>query len=252
MAFTGAWRKQTITQPSVPLVQPIDPEHLTPENEQDANYVDTTGAPYLPTDIEDGQYVQTNVPSRYLDRTPLDPNFGVGDLPGVSYAEARRISGIAHQLDTGAVAAREHEPAGRREGTYEVLRVQNEPLDGASPETVAIRWQTGAGSPYDPDARRNIRITRWRDRTIDMHWWTEQMRPLPVANAKTSRTLPVVENRTASNLSPYAGNVIEHPDNWQTPQERRAPRTWDEGMTTDGTEPNPLAAQAFGLTMWGL
>ncbi len=250
MAFAGAWRKQTVRQPDVPLVQPTDPRHLVPENEQDANYVDTTGAPYLPSEIEDGQYVQGNVPALFLDRTPLDPNFGVGDLPGVSHAEAREIAGDVHQLDFGAVAQREWESPGRREGTYEVTRVQNVPMDGASPITVDIRSNIGAGSPYDPDARRNVRIQRWRDRTIDMHWWSEQMRPLPVANAKTAPELPALSG--GPTVSPYAGNLITDPRNWQTPQERRTPREWDEGMTTDGTEPNPLAQQAFGLTMWGL
>lgn len=253
MAYAGAWKKAT-QQPvkRAPLVPGIDPDHITPENEQDPNYVDTTGGPGLPTDVEGGQFEQDpRVPVLYLDQTPVDHEWGVGDLPGVTQAEARRIGTAMRELDFGAVAANEYENPGRREGTYEVLRVQNGDNDGASPETVAIRWDTGVGSPYDLDARSNIRITRWRDRFIDMHWWATEWRALPDTHAKLAPELPYVANRTATTVSPYEGNLITDPMNWQTPQERRGTRDWDESMTTDGTG-QPLAGQAYGLTTWGL
>ncbi len=74
---------------------------------------------------------------------------------------------------------------------------------------------------------------------------------MPNKYATTAPELPFVANRTASTVSPYEGNLITDPRNWQTPQERRGTRAWDEQMTTDGTD-QPLAAQAFGLTTWGL
>jgi len=187
----------------------------------------------------------------YLDRTPLDPQWGVGDLPGVDQAQGRAIGTAMRELDYGAVAAERYENPGRREGTYEVMRVQNGDEDGASPDTVAIRWDTGVGSPFDLDARSNIRITRWRDRFIDMHRYGVEWRSLPDAFAKTAPELPYVPQRTASTVSPYQGNLVTDPRNWQTPQERRGTRAWDETTTTDGTD-QPLADQAFGLTSWGL
>jgi hypothetical protein len=253
MAFAGQWKTKT-QQPvkAAPLVPGLDPDHLTPENQQDANYVDTTGGPGLPTDVEGGQFEQNpRVPVLYLDQTPVDHDWGVGDLPGVTHAEGRRIGTAMRELDFGAVAAEDYVNPGRREGTYEVQRVQNTDLDGASPATVEIRWDTGVGSPYDLDARSNIRITRWRDRWIDMHWWATEWRALPDKTAKTAPELGYVQNRTSTTVSPYQGNLITDPRNWQTPQERRGTRDWDESMTEDGTA-EPLADQMFGLTSWGL
>lgn len=254
MAYAGAWKKATIDQrgQAEPLVAPLDPAHLSPHDDPDLNYVDESGnlMPGLPDDLIGGQYEQPSVPVLYLDRTPEDPEFGPGDQPGISYAQARALAGQWQQIDTGAVAAREYESPGRREGTYEVIRVQNGDNAGDSPETVGLRWDTGVGSPTDFAARNNTRIQRWRDRWIDMHWWTEEMRPLPVANAKTAPYLPFVGQRTSSTVSPYEGNLITDPDNWQVPQERRAPRDWDEQLTTDGTDYDQ--ATDFGLTVWGL
>lgn len=253
VAYAGAWKTRTQQPvPAAPLVPGLDPDHLHPTDDQDPNYVDSTGQPGLPVDIEGGQYEQlTSVPVLYLDRTPTDHEWGVGDLPGVTQGQARRVGNTMREIDFGAVAAKEYENPGRREGTYEVLRVQNGDEDGASPETVNIRWDTGVGSPYDADARSNIRITRWRDRFIDMHWWATEWRALPDNTAKTAPELPYVADRTASTVSPYKGNLVEDPRNWQTPQERRGVRQWDDSMTTDGTD-QPLAEMAFGLSTWGL
>lgn len=250
--YAGAWKRATLGPVKrEPLVPGIDPAHLTPENEQDANYVDTTGGPGLPVDVTGGQFEQGSPPVLYLDRTPVDHEFGVGDLPGVDQAQARAIGNAARSMDFGAVAAESFVNPGRREGTYEVLRVMNGDEDGASPITNEIRWDTGVGSPYDPDARSNTRIQRWRDRFIDMHWWNVEWRALPDQFAKTAPELPYVANRTATTVSPYQGNLVTDPQNWQTPQERRGTRDWDESMTTDGTD-QPMAGAAFGLTTWGL
>ncbi len=127
MPFAGAWKVAT-QQPvaAAPLRPGIDPAHSNPENEQDANYVDTTGAPGLPVNVDGGQFQQDpRVPVRYLDRTPQDHTWGVGDLPGVTQAAGRAIGTAVRELDFGAVAARDYLNPGRREGTYEVQRVQN-------------------------------------------------------------------------------------------------------------------------------
>jgi hypothetical protein len=246
---SGAWKKRTQTVRRVRLVAPIDPRHSTPEETQDPNYVDTTGAPALPEDVEGGQFTQQDVKSRYVDLTP--PGEGVGDLPGYDQASAREVSRIAHSRDYGAVSARLYAPAVDRDGTYNVSIVTNHDNAGDSPETLQFE-RTGVGSPNDPYARSNKRIVRWRDRTIDMHWWGVEQRPKPIRTAQGSRELPPVPNRTQW-VSPFAAGRIEHPDNWQPAQERRAPREWGERTTTDGGEADAMsAASAYGLTMWGL
>lgn len=247
---SGAWKIATLTQRGEPLHQPTDPQHSRPVDVQDVDFVDTTGAPYVPEEWTDGSYLQPSVASPYVDQTPQDHEFGVGDQPGIDQAQARELAGRAHQVDMGAVAAHHYASARSFDGTYQVRRVENHDLAGDSPQTVEITERTGVGTAHDPDARRSVRIQRWRDRTIDMHRFEPGMRPLAVRNAKPVTTLPEVANRSAW-VSPFQGNVIEHADNWQTPQERRTPRSWDDGMTTDGTD-QPLAAQSFGLTGWGL
>lgn len=248
---SGAWKTQTRVRERVPLVQQIDPQHISPDTVQDVAYVDTTGAPYVPAELIDGQYEQAPVPSMYVDLTPVDDHeFGVGDQPGIDQREARDLGGRARSVDMGAVSATSYAPKVARDGTYEVLRVRNHDNDGASPATVALRNETGVGVASDFAARPNTRIQRWRDRFIDMHWWDASMRPLPVTTAKVAAEMPEVANRSQW-VSPFAGNQVQ-PGPWQEPQERRTPRSWDEGMTTDGTQQLALSEQHFGLPMWGL
>src|SRR6188472_1469721 len=104
--YRGAWGKAAGTRLVTPLHQPLDPAHSNPDVETPDIEVDTTGAPTLPMDLIDGQYLQPPVAGGPLDMTPMDHSVGVGAQPGVSYDLAREIGLIAHETDLGAYEAR--------------------------------------------------------------------------------------------------------------------------------------------------
>jgi hypothetical protein len=248
---TGAWKKQRNKEVRVPLQAPIDPDHSNPENQAQVLWNDTTGAPSLPVDVEGGQFEQGNVVGGPLDMTPQDHDFGYGVEPGFTTEQAQAVRGYAGELDYGSVAQRLYAAPEDRDGHYDVSVVSNHPLDGTSPETVDIRWNTGVGSPndslYGGQSHPNKRIQRWRDRYIDMHWWGVDMNPSVARHSRGTAVLPEVANRNQY-VSDEEGHVILHPDNWEVPQERRTPRAWDESMTVDGSE----QPDSFGLGNWGL
>lgn len=245
---SGAWKVATLRQRGEPLVQPRDPAHSQPVDEQDADFVDTTGAPHVPLYWDDnGLFQPLPAPSPFVDTTPQSHGFGVGDQPGIDQGDARELAAYAHNVDRGTFAATHYAAPGDYVGAYSVLRVRNHDNVGDSPAMQDLAERTGVGTPTDPDARRNVRIQRWRDQPIDMHWHGVQMRPLPVANARTAQPLPVVAHRQPW-VSPFGAHTIDHPDNWETPQERRTPRNWAEGTTGDGTAEPAM----FGLGTWGM
>lgn len=254
-SYQGAWRRQTITQKGEPLLNQRDPMHLVPDDGgPDPYYVDGTHQPAMPVELVDGQIEQGNVAAMFVDDTPYgDPNHGLGDQPGIDYAVARELAGAMRQVDEGSVSARGYSPMIGSEGIYRVDLIRNNVEDGGdSPETVAIRYEQGVGTPSDFAARTNTRIQRWRDRPIDMHWWEVVPRPLVVKQAEPPQNLPgYLDGAPWATPYPTSGPGTDHPDNWQIPQDRRAPRQFNESETIDGTEAD-YSSGDYGLTTWGL
>lgn len=249
--YRGAWGKATRTNLVTPLHQPLDEAHSNPDVEVPDIEVDTTGAPTLPMDLIDGQYLQPPVTGGPLDMTPMDHSVGVGAQPGVSLDVAREIGVLAHEVDMGSVESRlEDVPqTGTRLGEYHVEDVRTLPNNGDSPDFPEIRYDSGVGVASDPFARSSWRIQRWTDGEIDWHRWATEYRPRFLRNSNGSMAYapPAVG---APWLSPFGSGEIVYQDDYQPSQERRAPRGWDEQDTVDVVGV-PMAAD-FGLPTWGL
>lgn len=257
--YSGAWLRQTITQKGEPILNQRDPMHLQPsDGGPDPYYVDGSHAPAMPVQLVDGQITQTNVPSRYVDQTPYgDPNHGLGDQPGIDYDVARELGNAMREIDEGSVSQRGYSTIIGSEGIYRVTVVQNDVQDGGdSPETVAIRYEQGVGTPSDFAARPNKRTQRWRDRPIDFHRYDVIPRPLLVKEAEPPQNLPAyLDGAPWATPYPTNGPGTDHPDNWAIPQDRRTPRQFNESMTVDGTDETGSTGYLsgdFGLTTWGL
>lgn len=250
------WLVATQQRPWPALVAPRDPQHGTPDANivpQQLNWVADTLAPTFPDEMIGDQYLQLPVMGGPHDMEPESHAYGVGPGPGLDDAENRIVTGRWHEQDRGATEARRWQPQAARDGSYNVDVVPDE--DGfSSPSTVALRHETGLGQPNDPHARRGYRIQRFRDRFIDRHMWGVSKRPAYLRNAYVDPGQP--RDALGPYVSPYVGggggsgrHGIGSPDQLVMPQERRTPRPWDEGFTTDGTAQQ---GAEFGLGSWGL
>lgn len=245
--YTGAWARRAQQLPTVPLVQPTDPRHSSPVEEQIIDWRQDTPQPALPDDVLGDQGVQYPATGGPLNLTPWDHEAGGPRGNGLTQDQASEVRGHFHSQDEGAVAEHTFNPQAARDGAYHVDIVDDAQGHGDSPETLQYK-QTGVGSPIDPFARTGRRIQRWRDRVIDRHFWEPAMRPSTIRNAYTAPVQQAQANGD-QRTSPFGAGEILYVDQFVTPQERVAPRPWDGPMTTDGLA---QGGGDYGLTSWGL
>ncbi len=250
MAFADGWKKQTQQGRGPALHNQLDPSHETPKDDEQVDWLDTSGAPQMPSDVVGDQYNIGIVPSGFYDATPQGGDFGMPAFPGFDQDEAQATRNVAHAQDFGSVAARSYVTPINRDGTYEVTDVTSPNLEGNPDEQNEIRYVTGVGTKYDEgNSRPNHRITRWRERQLDYHWFDVEMNPSQVRQATTVgvKGVPVNGNQM---MSPYgSGEIIYNGDSFLAPVERRTPGPWDEALVeTDEAMPGA----DFGLGMWGM
>jgi hypothetical protein len=248
-----AWSNRVQAPTSVPLVAPIDPEHLKPtanpgEGYGNPEWVATVHAPGLP-----GEYLTMNHevdPYGFgpVDHTPPDPQHGVGVGPGLTVQQSQRLMGALHGEDLGAVAAHAWEPSIDRDGSRHLNPSYDDWGDGDSPQTLQYE-RTGVGEPNDPHARKGRpRLKRWANFVWDWHWFDPEMRPLALRYARPAVDAPPVANGTQLD-GPYGTlEYLSTRDQFTGPQTRRTPGPWDQPLQVDGSE----TVTAFGLGSWGL
>lgn len=237
------------------FVQPTDPQHGQPAPDMvpgQITWVADTLVPTLPPELMGDQMLQLPVMGGPLDLEPQSHAYGLGGGPGLDELQTQQVTDRWHEQDRGATAARRYQPVAARDGAYHVDIIPDGDAD-TSPETVALRHETGVGRPNDPHARRAQRIWRWRERFIDRHMWGTSKRPAYLRNAYTP---PITDAPTSQYSSPFPGGGVPWatggmgtPDKLVAPQERRTPRPWDEAFTVDATD---RAAADHGLGSWGL
>lgn len=252
MAFTGGWKRAQQTQREPMLHNPIDPAHGTPIDEEQIWWEDTSGsAPGMPDSVVDDQQIISPGPAKgYLDLTPQGGDFGMPAFPGFTIAEGQAVRAVAHSQDFGAVAARKYVSPKNRDGDYIVDDYSDNDVRGTSDAQNEIRWKTGVDAESDFGANRHRVIRRWRDRTIDYHWYQVEMNPSYVRTATPAKLKPMVTDNRNQTMSPFgAGDIYYQGDSFLAPVERRTPPPWDQDMTEEGT---PDAGADFALGTWGL
>jgi len=248
------WSKPAGDPLQVALKPHIDPEHLTPDpvDLSPQLWQSNAIAPTMPEYMMDGDGTGAVIVGGGgpLDHTPADRSRGYGPNPALTTLEAQDLRGTLHSEDLGAYAAHVWQPTTDRDQTGpHVDIVYDTPGEGDSPQTLQLQ-RTGVGQPNDPYARTGRRIVRWWDRTIDMHWWAPEMRPMRTRNAYNAPAQPAVPDGGQLD-SPFATAVtafLGSPDSFVAPQERRTPGAWDTEMTVDGTS----STSPYGLSAWGL
>jgi hypothetical protein len=250
MSFSGGWKRATQTQREPMLHNPLDAGHLTPIDEEQIWWEDTSDAPALPGDVIDEQQVISPGPAKgYVDLTPQGGDFGMPAFPGFTIEEGQAVRGVAHSQDFGSVAARKYSSPKNRDGDYKVDDYGLGDVRGTSDEQNDIRWNTGVDAASDPGANHHRTIRRWRDRRIDYHWWDVTPSPSYVRNSGMPNTKPQLTNGNQS-ISPFAaGDIYYQGDSFLVPMERRTPEPWDTAMIEEGS---PTPGEDFALGTWGL
>jgi hypothetical protein len=264
--YSGAWLRQTsATLPHPFVVTPADADHgaatehaaLAPGGF--ANWQQDTLVPTLPVELMGDQLLMLPVPGTVArDWTPIThdgDNTGQGH--GLDVLQAQDIRTQMTDEDLGGYSSRRYQNPGGQDGSYHAVTTYDNDNDGDSPDTPALRFNSGVSEPSDPFARTGKRIVRWRERVIDKHMWEDEYRASPVRNAWTPPNAAPQQNgnQYASPYPFYGYNGqygIGSPDQFLTPVTRRSPQQWDVSMTTDGTEQQAQAQTGFGLTPWGL
>lgn len=248
---SGAWKRTVIPVSRVPGKPGIDPQHAHPSDPPDPTWTDHTGAPGLPVEWADGQYMQDNVPSMFVDNTPGDHMQGLGFLPGVDQETAAYLGGQARMIDFGAGDVRDFErPAYQETGSTHGVIV-NQDLQGASPADLKYD-EKGVGVGIDPYARSNTHITHspTGPATFDSRWYQESMRPRYQHNGQGSApAVGPVPGRNQGQSDAGRGSILR-PDNWAAPVVRRSAPSWDQAFVTDAE--SPTSPGSFGLGSWGL
>lgn len=211
----------------MPLNPAIDPEHLTPTDDQGAQpWVSTVAAPSLPAMFTGEPFATpVSVGGGPVDATPLDHADGVGVGAGLTLEQSQALSGSLHAQDRGAVAAHAYHPSVDRDGTPRIEISADGIGDGDSPQTLALKR---TGTDVDPLARRGKRMKRWYDRKIDMHRFDVEFRPRYVKSATPG------------------GSTDMRPsdDAFVAPLVRETPTSW--------APPAPPVDHFSGLPSWGL
>jgi hypothetical protein len=252
MAFSGGWKRAQQTQREPMLHNPIDPAHLQPIDEEQVWWEDTSGsAPGMPEAVIGEQHVISPGPAKgYLDLTPQGGDFGMPAFPGFTIEEGQAVRAVAHSQDFGSVAARKYVSPKNRDGDYNIDDYSLGDTRGTSDEQNEIRWNTGVDAPSDFGANKHRTIRRWRDRTIDYHFYNVEMNPSYVRTATPAREKPMVLDGRNQSMSPFAaGDIYYQGDSFLVPTERRTPPPWDQSMTEEGIAES---GADFALGSWGL
>jgi hypothetical protein len=253
MAVTGAWKRQTQTQRDPQLHNPIDPAHLTPTDQEQIFWEDTSGqlAPGMPADVEGTEEnIGTPTTHGYIDTTPQGGDFGMPAFPGFTIEEGQAVRGVAHSQDFGAFAARKYVSPPNRDGSLNIDDFSAPNFQGTESDQNTIRYETGVEAESDFGANRHRKIRRWRDRFIDFHWYAVEMNPSYQKYATPAVTKPEVTNARNQAMSPYsAGDILYDGGSFTLPMERRTPEPWDTDLIQPGI---PVPGADFGLGQWGL
>jgi hypothetical protein len=264
--YSGAWDRRTEAPEQVALKPQPDPQHLTPDPDPNNTgftpmWVNSAGAPLLPEEIEAATRArQLATGLGPVDNTPESHFYGRGVGPGLTTLEAQDVMGPYHEDDQGAVAAHAYVAMVDRDdapGSPHADLTFGEPGNGASPESLRM-LETGVGAPYDKGLSREGRwFRRWRNRTIDMHRYPVDMRPLTPRTAYIAPNQPAMSNDRRTQIdSPFATAATYHAgpsDSFVQQVVRRQPRNWADPLSTDGTRDEAgLAAQSYGLRNYGL
>jgi hypothetical protein len=260
--FSGAWARRTQVDLASPLANPLDPEHLNPTDNPEYTqmrplWANSAPAPVLPAEMIDPQITTMAGGIGPVDRTPIDHAYGMGTGPGLSTLQSQDYRSAWHMDDQGANAALRYQPMVDRDdrpGSPHADFIQHDPFGGDSPQTLQLE-RTGPGQPNDPNARAGKAFRRWRDRYMDPHRWSPEMRPLVPRYARGAQAQPAVPDGNQM-TSPYATAVTEKLgviDKFVAPLVRRQPGPWDEGLASDATGDTIVGAlDNYGLTKWGL
>jgi hypothetical protein len=258
--YTGAWKRAVVGVPKVPLKPGADPAHAGNDTHTAADpsqgvayWQQDTMVPAIPADWLGDQYTQLPTIHGVYDSTPQDHGHGLGVGHGESVAAVQAERVDWHGEELGATETRRYQPMNTREGTNNVVMVDDNANAGNSPGYPQTRYDRGVGVGSDPGARVGRRLFRWRDRTIDMHRWDPEGRAARARFAYSAPVQPAMPNGNQYvSEYPTQARFGEHgigtPDQFVTPVERRSPREWGEMQTTDGY----TAATDFGLRSWGL
>jgi hypothetical protein len=258
--YTGAWKRAAVGVPKVRLKPDPDPRHAGTDTHgaadpgtQPAYWVQDTMVPAIPQDWLGDQYTQLPTIHGVIDLTPQDHGHGMGVGHGETTLEAQDIRTDWHGEDLGNVEAREYQPQNTREGSWNVVVLEDNRNDGNSPGYPQTRYDRGVGVASDPFARTGRRILRWRERTIDMHRWDPEGRAAVARFAYSAPAQPAMPNGNQytspePTLVRFGQAGVGTPDQYVTPVQRRSPRPWDETQTADGF----TGGTGYGLTQWGL
>lgn len=264
--FSGSWSKRSEAPEEVPLKPGLDSQHVTPDPDPNNTgftpmWVNSAGAPLLPEEIEAAMRART-LPTGDgpVDNTPESHFYGRGTGPGLTTLQAQDVMGPWHEDDQGTVAANAWVPMVDRDdapGSPHADLTFGTSGGGASPESVRM-LETGVGAPYDKGLSREGRwFRRWRNRTIDMHRYPVDMRPLAPKTAYIAPAMPAMADANRTQLdSPFAtaATYAAGPnDRFVQQVVRRQPRNWADPLSTDGSrDEGGAAAQSYGLRSYGL
>lgn len=263
--YTNVWDKRTLNVSEAALKPGPDPQHSdpdpTPEYQQmTPMWVNSAGAPLLPEEIEAATRARSlQTGDGPVDETPQSHFYGRGVGPGLSTIESQDTMAPYHEDDQGSVAANAWVAYPDRDDTAGSPGVDiyfGEPGNGASPETLKFE-EEGVGAPYDKGVSRIGRWTRrYRNRTIDMHRYPVDMRPLTPRAAYIAPHQPTIGiegNQLDSPFDTAATYRAGTMDQFVPQVVRRQPRNWAEPLSTDGTgDEQSTSAQSYGLRTYGL
>lgn len=248
--------KAQLPNPVIPYAAPPDDRHLNPEHQPEYEsmaplWLQDTSVPSLPVDIVNvHELPPLYAPGGPIDTTPRSHGYGAGTGHGLSEEEAREIALFWGEQDLGAVAADDYVTPPDVVGSYNAIQQDRPDHDQASPETVDLRWNTGVGSPHDPDALHGRLVpnrARWYDRILPFFRYEPDYGPKYVKTAKTTMEMPAQHINQFT--SPFAQNTtISTKDGFVLPEIRRIPTNWQDAFITDGT----TEATSLGITPWGL
>jgi len=258
--LSGQWVLAAAAPVQVPLAEPLDPRHATPDPNPEygpgnpAHWRQATPVPGLPDAVEPGsipEVLPTGVGP--IDHTPQDHNFGPGYSPALDTLAAQDADSPWHRVNDGSVAARAYVHPVMRDGSTHVDVIQDPSVQMDSPGTTLLQ-RTGYGVPTDPEAWLGRRIQRWFRRSIDMHRYDVVLRPHTLRYAAPQYAATAAGQ--GSYVPPY-GNVVSHnpqsPDRMVRSMVRRAPQPWDESQSVDGAAANVTGSvDDFGLGQYGL
>lgn len=243
MAFNASWDRKRYASNRALIGTAPDPAHATAAP-HDALYDANPGPESWET-----QFSTPGVPDQLvgahtvyagqvggggpIDNTPVDHTTGVGGGAGLTPEHSAAQNESWHAQDYGATDARRWASPVSSDGVNVVERLAEADPIGELGSLGTVELHVGTNKAAYPNTRPGHRIHYWRDRVFDRRTFTTDHRPLYTPNAFTAPERP---GGAGQYTSPYpslgqVNTVME-----KAPQLRRAPQSWGEPVTTDGTE----------------